>query len=146
MQNFLPLAIQKRLPNEEDLRMFVSPIFSGSDPNVLTVKLEDGSITVSGSFTGESRPASGTHSLLAANTASAVFQVANLDRRGWTCYNDSTTPLFLKLGPSASTASFTVRLIKDAYYELPFPIYTGEITGFWAVSGSGNAKVTELTP
>jgi hypothetical protein len=60
-------------------------------------------------------------------------------------WNDSTSILYLKFGSTASATSATVKLVADAYYELPDdPVYTGIITGIW-VSATGSARVTEIT-
>ncbi len=59
--------------------------------------------------------------------------------------NDSNSRLFLKLGDTASLASFTVRLESEQFYEVPAG-YTGIIDGIWNPVASGFALVTELTP
>jgi hypothetical protein len=61
-----------------------------------------------------------------------------------TVHNDSSDILYLKLGSAASLTSFTVRMVSQAYYELPHPVYTGIITGIWDVA-TGSARVTEIT-
>jgi hypothetical protein len=69
--------------------------------------------------------------------------VANAARLGATIYNDGTANLFVKLGTTASTTSFTVRVLSQGYYEVPFG-YTGAIDGIWSVA-NGSARITELT-
>ena len=67
-----------------------------------------------------------------------------LFRSGATVYNDSTAILYLALGTAAaSTTDFTVKMVADAYYEVPFG-YTGAIRGIWA-SATGSARVGEIT-
>jgi hypothetical protein len=82
-----------------------------------------------------------------ANVASSAtvvtLQAANGSRQGWTCFNDSSAVLYLKLGPAASATSYTVQLDAGDYFELPEPVWTGVITGIWA-SANGSARVTEL--
>jgi hypothetical protein len=68
---------------------------------------------------------------------------SNASRKGATIYNDSTSVLYVKFGTTASNTSFTVRMIANAYYEVPFS-HTGRIDGIWA-SATGNARVTEFT-
>ena len=51
--------------------------------------------------------------------------------------------LYVKFGTTASATSYTVKMVADAYYEVPFG-YTGRIDGIWA-SANGNARVTEMT-
>lgn len=77
-------------------------------------------------------------------SASSVTVLAlNAQRRGATIYNDSTAILYLKLGATASTTSFTVKMQPDSYYEVPFG-YTGVIDGIWA-SATGSARVVEIS-
>jgi hypothetical protein len=65
-------------------------------------------------------------------------------RLGATIFNDSSAVLYLALGTvAASTTNFTVKMVADAYYEVPFG-YTGEIRGIWA-SATGSARVGEIT-
>ena len=70
--------------------------------------------------------------------------MANSSRKGATIHNDSGANLFVKLGATASIASFTVRISSQGYYEVPFN-YTGIIDGIWASGGAGDARITELT-
>lgn len=68
---------------------------------------------------------------------------ANVSRKGATIYNNSGTPLYLKLGTAANTSVYTVLMVADAYYEMPFG-YTGVVAGITA-SNAGIINVTELT-
>lgn len=144
--SWFPDALINYPPAPDHLGLVVRPIFSGSDPGILTVQLAEGSLTLSGSFTGEAQPTSSTVSAVAYTTASITLQSANSSRRGWALYNDSNKSLFLKLGSGASTGSWTLKIIPKAFYELPYPFYDGEITGYWSggANGSGQAMVTEL--
>ena len=63
----------------------------------------------------------------------------NAARKGATIHNDSTQILYVKFGTTASATSYTVKMVADAYYEVPFG-YTGRIDGIWA-SANGNARV-----
>lgn len=79
-------------------------------------------------------------------SASSVSLLAsNANRKGAAFYNDSSAILYLKLGATASTTSYTVQLVAGAYYEIPFITpYTGAIDGIWA-SAAGAVRITELT-
>lgn len=73
---------------------------------------------------------------------------ANSSRKGATISNDSTSVLYIKLGATASSTSYTVSLAGASsapftYYEVPFD-YRGRIDGIWG-SSNGAARVTELT-
>ena len=77
--------------------------------------------------------------------STAQLLAANADRLGATITNDSSAALYVKLGTTASTTDYTVRLVQYAYYEVPFG-YTGRIDGIWASDpGDGAARITELT-
>lgn len=81
-----------------------------------------------------------------ADTASSTqLLAANTSRKGVAIANDSSAALYVKLGTTASTTDYTVRLVQYAYYEVPFH-YTGRIDGIWATDpGDGAARITELT-
>lgn len=86
---------------------------------------------------------------VASSASNVTLLAASTARRGATIYNDSTAVLYVKLGATASTSSFTAALApKDAngiggYYEIPFD-YSGIIDGIWA-SANGNARVTAVS-
>jgi hypothetical protein len=75
---------------------------------------------------------------------STTLLAANASRIGAAIHNDSTVALYLKLGSSASTSSFTCKMAPDSHYEVPYS-YTGIITGIWASDASGAARITEVT-
>lgn len=75
----------------------------------------------------------------------ATLQAANANRVGWSCFNDSTSDLYVKFGATASATSFTVKVLAGQYYEMPKPVYTGIIDGIWTADASGAARLTELT-
>ncbi len=72
-----------------------------------------------------------------------MLLTANPDRKGAIVFNDSSKNLYLKLGLIASNASYTVLIPSMGYYELPLPMYTGQIDGIWS-SAAGFARITEL--
>lgn len=98
---------------------------------------------------------SGDRSLLVANRATTPTQtsvagatgntnilVLNASRKGGTIFNDSSAIMYVKLGTTASTTSYSAQLVSNAYYEIPFG-YIGNIDAVW-VSATGNARITEL--
>lgn len=89
-----------------------------------------------------------SQSSVAGSASSVSLLASNTSRLGATIYNDSSAILYLKLGATASTTSFTAILAGNSggyggYYEVPFG-YTGAIDGIWT-SATGNARITELT-
>lgn len=78
-----------------------------------------------------------------ASASSVTLLAANTARLGATIVNDSTVTLYVKFGATASTTSYTVKLLADAYYEVPFGYY-GIIDGISA-SATGVIRITEIT-
>jgi hypothetical protein len=96
-----------------------------------------GTVAVSG-------PSGATTANVAAAITTNTVLAANAARRGATVWNDSTAILYLRFGTfGASPTTATVKLVADAYFEVPFG-YTGAIQGIWAAA-NGAARVTELT-
>jgi hypothetical protein len=110
--------------------------------NSLAVVLASDQSAVS---TNESVSATATLSNVASSASSVSLLASNSSRKGAMIFNDSTQVLYVKLGATASTTSYTVQIAASGYYELPpAHIYTGAIDGIWA-SANGNARITELT-
>lgn len=76
-------------------------------------------------------------------TVSTELLAPNLNRKGLSVFNFSNKVLYLKLGPSASTSDWSIRMAPGATLERAYPTYAGQITGTWAAAGSGSARVTE---
>jgi hypothetical protein len=72
----------------------------------------------------------GTQSSTAANAASVTVLASNTARLGATLYNDSASPVNVKLGATASATSFALRMSPGGYYEVPFG-YQGVIDAIW---------------
>lgn len=92
----------------------------------------------------ERRAATSAVTSVAGSLSSVTVLSSNANRLGAYVWNDSAVALYLKLGATASTSSFTVYMLPGAFYELPHPCYTGVIDGIW-VSATGFARVTEIT-
>lgn len=83
-----------------------------------------------------------TQTSVAGSATTVAILVSNTARKGATIYNDSTAILYLKLGSTASTTSYSIQMAGGGYYEVPFG-YVGAIAGIWA-SATGNARITEF--
>jgi hypothetical protein len=94
--------------------------------------------------TSVARPATSVTSSVAGSVTSVTLLSSNSIRLGATVYNDSNALLYVKLGTTASTTDYTVKLFPLAYYEIPYG-YTGRIDGIWNTA-TGNARIDELTP
>jgi hypothetical protein len=134
-------------PSPDEYGLYVRPIFSGSDPSVLTVQLASGSSLniggISGSF-GLEQPTSASFDAVPVSTTAVTIAATNANRLGMTIKNDSNRVLFIRFGPGVTTSAYAVEMRPRDLYELPFPCYTGLVTGIWASAGSGNALVQEL--
>ena len=73
---------------------------------------------------------------------SVTIVEANANRVEVFIRNDSEDPLYLEYGEEATTDSAIKLLQDDVLIE---DKYTGIITGIWGASGSGNARITEIT-
>lgn len=81
---------------------------------------------------------------VSSSATNVTLSATNGQRLGWFLYNDSTSPLDVKFGVTASATSFTVRIAAGGYYEMPWDhVYQGQIDGIWDAA-NGNARITEL--
>jgi hypothetical protein len=80
---------------------------------------------------------------VSASITTVTLKAANSARKGLAINNDSASVLYLKLGATASTASYTVKMAANSYFECPYN-YTGVVDGIW-VSATGSALVTEVS-
>ena len=109
---------------------------------VLTIQGDTGGTPINVS-SANTKSATSTVTSVSASATSVVVLASNTSRLGATVYNNSSSLAYLKLGTTASTASFTIKLFPYCYWEVPFN-YVGEIDGIWATA-SGAALVDELT-
>jgi hypothetical protein len=90
-------------------------------------------------------PAAGAMTSVAAAVTSTTVLAANANRKGAVVFNDSSANLYLALSASAaSVTAYTVKVSPATLYEVPWPVYTGQLTGIWDAA-VGSARVTELT-
>lgn len=143
--NWNPFSLGQRWDDSKWLSR-VNTTDTGSDGAVvaaLGVAVVDANGDQITSFGSPSKSGTATLSNVAGSASSVTLLASNTSRLGATIYNDSSAALYVKFGSSASTTSFVVKLVQDAYYEVPFS-YTGIITGIWG-SATGSARVTEMT-
>lgn len=115
------------------------------DVDVASIAAGDNNI---GNVDIASLPVASTATLanVADSASSVTLLAANAARKGASFWNDSTAILYLKFGSAATSTSCTVKLIADAFYELPGPtVYSGLVSGIWASAPGGACRVTELT-
>lgn len=83
-----------------------------------------------------------THTSPTGTGADITIQASNGAREGLTIYNSSGVTVNVRLGAAATSTDFTIQLAALSYYEMPRPIYTGDVHAIWA---SGDIQVEELT-
>lgn len=86
----------------------------------------------------------GTQTSVAASATAVTLLAANTSRLSASIFNDSTVTLYVLFNSGASITNYKVQLVGGAYYEFPFPIHTGIVTGIWD-SATGSARVSEMT-
>lgn len=91
-------------------------------------------------------PSNGTASLtsVSATSGSVVLASSNEIRKSLSVFNDATVSLYLKMGTTASSTSFSLKLAAGGYWESAASIYTGRVDGIWDSSPTGAARITEF--
>jgi hypothetical protein len=87
--------------------------------------------------------ASNTTVPYSASSAQALASTAG--RKGARFFNNTDGDAYLKLGATASTSDFIIKLSAGGYYNLEQPVYTGRIDVIFANGTAGNLLITELT-
>ena len=102
-------------------------------------------VRVAGSIsTTITQPTIGTTTSVALSVVVATILASNAARLGAILWNDGAANAYVRLAAGATTALFTVRLANKSEWELPFPVYTGIITGITS-AGAATMLATELT-
>lgn len=124
------------------------------DYRVSTTKLSDGSLVQhirltddSGAYvspSGTTAATTGTHANVAGSASNVTLIAANSSRKNAIIFNDSSAPLYVKFGATASNTDFALKLFPNETWEMGANLYTGIIDGIWD-SATGNARVTEWT-
>lgn len=78
------------------------------------------------------------------NSSSVQLLAANASRENFIIINEATTALYIAFKATSSTSSFTTRLDPGDFYESSNLVYTGVISGIWAGSPTGYARITEV--
>lgn len=95
--------------------------------------------------TGYGAYGTSTVTSVADNAASVTLLAANASRLGATIFNSSSARLYIKLGTTASTTSYSASVAQNASYMVP-DNYVGRIDGIWATDpNDGAALITEFT-
>lgn len=82
-------------------------------------------------------------SSVAASTSSVTLLPANPNRKRAILFMDGTSTAFVKFGATASTTSFSIKILSQTYYELTFG-YVGVIDAIWTGTPNGSMRITEF--
>jgi hypothetical protein len=130
------------------------PVVIASNQSAIPITDNSGSITVDGTVaatqSGTWSVANATYSTstlsnVTAAASNTTLLASNASRRQAILYNDADTAVYVKLGTTASSSSFSYNLLPAQTLELPTPVYTGIIDGIWSGSPTGAMRVTEVT-
>lgn len=83
-------------------------------------------------------------SVVSAGVSTSIL-ASNANRRMAIMTNDTDKNVYVKLGATASTTSFSYKLTPGQTLELPIPMYTGAIDAIWDASPTGSMRVTEIS-
>lgn len=89
----------------------------------------------------EVRSASATVSSVTSSATNVTCLASNSTRRKASFFNDSTSIAYLKMGATATSSDYSVQLASKQFYEIPTPVYTGQVDCIWS-SANGSMKVT----
>jgi hypothetical protein len=119
-----------------------APSYTNNTLNALSLDTS-GNLRVSGFVTTNKAATSSVTSVnTTANTNSTLLSSTST-RIFASVFNNTGKTMYIKLGATASTTSFTTQLFDKSYWEVPND-YTGQIDAFSL--GTGTVLVTELTP
>ena len=83
-------------------------------------------------------------SVVSAAVSTSIL-ASNANRRMAILFNDCDKAVYVKLGTTASTTSFSYKLSPAQTLELPIPLYTGAIDAIWDATPTGSMRVTEVS-
>ena len=90
------------------------------------------------------KPQAATITYVSPTLLSQLLLAANVARKGFQVYNNTSQNLYLSLGAAADVdTGFTLIMQPGGYYEDPYN-FPGNVYGIWAISATGKALVTEL--
>lgn len=114
-------------------------LFAGTDGTALRTVLTDGS----GRIVNTQKAYSSSITPISASASAIQLLAANPQRLGATLYNDTDTDMYVALGNTLTTSSYSVKVGVTQYYEVPSG-YTGILYAIWDTGPEGYAQVTEI--
>lgn len=86
-----------------------------------------------------------TQTSKASSASNQTLLNANVSRQGVILINTDANTVYVKYGVTATTAlgGYSVSIPSGGYWEMPRPIYTGQIDAIWSAAGTGGLNITE---
>ncbi len=118
--------------------------YTNSNPLAVVLTNTSGTAYIA---SGSSSSTTSTLSNVSDSASSVTVLASNAARLGFMLYNDSTSAANVKLGATASTSSFTKRMVPREEWSTAQLLvnYTGRIDAIWDTAPGGAMRVTELT-
>lgn len=88
------------------------------------------------------KPQTGTITSPAASATTGVLLAANGARNGFSIFNEGSTVLYVAFAATASVTAYTVQVAVGGSVTFDPATYGGVVSGIWAGSPTGNARVT----
>lgn len=82
---------------------------------------------------------------ISGTTGSVLVAATDGNRRMMLAVNDSTAVLYLRYGVTAGTQTYSIRIPSLGYWEMPLPIWQGEIDAIWDSVNVGAGRFTILS-
>jgi hypothetical protein len=81
-----------------------------------------------------------------AYSASVVtISASNDNRKGLRLFNNSDADVVIAEGFTPTLTKFTVKIMPGAFYNMPDPVFLGDIKALWTSSATGTLTGTELS-
>lgn len=119
-----------------------APTYTNGQLSALSLDTS-GNLRVSGFVTTNKAANSTVTGVATTSNTNTTLLASNGNRVFASIFNSTGKTMYIKLGATASTTSFTIQLFDRSYWEVPND-YTGIIDAFSL--GTGTVLVTELTP
>src|SRR5574337_167033 len=117
-----------------------APTYTNNTLNALSLDTA-GALRVTGFVTTNKAASSSVTSVNVTSNANTTLLAANSTRVFAALFNNTGKTLYVKLGATASTSSFTVQIFNAAYWEVPND-WQGQIDAFSPTGTSGSVLVT----
>ena len=139
----IELQLASLITNTNGLALETTLAAIKAQTDKLTFIVDELKVTGSLSFT-DGTVANQSFTTVSVTNVATLLKAANVNRKMLTLFNDSGAVVYIKFVNTVTTASFSFRLANNEYWEMPKPIWIGDIYAIRS-AGAGNVHVTEFT-